>query len=210
MAITFTKQIPDELWIDSFAANNALELSYSGPATVSVLVDNMSGTFVDYDGVTPYNEETRRVVIVDASAEPDVAYYIHNRSQPRPEHEFETENLPGGLTYDKITNPTIYDYYTLRYDVENSSWDWELILREPKTIIYYTAEKYKKYIEDNTDKFSTATLQKKATDYITTLTTLMTTGKGSIPQWKLIEFSASEVPIPPGELINAIGVLPPQ
>lgn len=208
MNITFTKPVPDELWVDSFTANNTMELTYSGPETVQVLVEKDIGTFILCDDETRYNPDLQFKMTIDATAMPDIAYFVTNRELPRDEYEYETEDLPGGLTYERITNPSLFDYYSLFYDDANDEWDWVLITRDPKSVINYTADRYKQYVQDNADKFTTTSLKNKATAYLAELDTLVTTGKGSIPVWKLIEFSAADVPIPPGELISAAGVLP--
>ena len=55
---------------------------------------------------------------------------------------------------------------------------------------------------------SGAEITKVAQDYLATLDTFETTGKGSIPSWKIIDAKISDVPMVPQELVAAFNVFP--
>ena len=208
MPINFSKQVPDELFVDSFTSNNSLELSYSGPDVIKVLVnrqDGLVGGFVETND-DPHNGDMYMIVDIVAADEPAVAHFF-DPTFVRPEIEFVTETQAGGLTFEAIANPTLRDYYEVEYDLETSEWVWKPIVKEKKSILNDTADKYRKYINDNIDTL-TGAVKTAATGYLTTLDNFETTGKGSIPTWKLVEFSPKDVPIPPANVITAIGFLP--
>ena len=209
MPINFSKQVPDELYVDSFTSNNSLELTYSGPDVIKVLVDRENGYvggFVETND-DPHNGDMYMIVDIVAADEPAVAYFFDRTLQGPVEIEHVTETLPGGLTFDAIANPTLRNYYEVAYDLEENEWIWKVVVREKKSILNHTADRYREYINDNIDTL-TGAVKTAATSYLTTLDTFETAGKGSIPSWKLVELSARDVPIPPANVITAIGFLP--
>lgn len=211
MEKTFNKAVPDELYIDSFAQNKTISYVYNGPNTLQVIVDKELGG-VQYVSTVPnevirFNPELQVKLTVDANTDTDVAYYLTNDATPA--REFETEQLPGNKTYQKVTNPTIRDYYTINYNFETSTWDWSLITRLARTTLNDLADKYKEYIQTNKAKVeSNPTLTALVNTYLTQLEDFNTTGIGSIPSWKFIEVSLADVPAPPSQLIVAFNVLP--
>lgn len=209
MSVSFTKKIPDELYIDSFNNNKVINLEYDGPDVLYVLVDKFSNMFVRIldSSIDNFNYDLFEMVVVDSKIHPDVAYYLTNSNIP--DREFETETLIDGTTYQKIINPTLKDFYRVKYDLESKKWIWEVITVDPKSIRNIVAEKYRNYINENIEKVSNDTILKKtATDYLKTLDTFETSGKGSIPSWKIIEAKISDVPMVPAELMAAFNVLP--
>lgn len=210
MEKTFSKPVPDELYIDSFAQSKTASYTYTGPETLNVIVDSQLGgvEHILLPGETmAYNPELQTQITLDANTATDVAYYVTNTATP--EREFETENLPGNNTYEKLTNPTIRDYYNINYNIETGEWEWKVITRLTKTPLNDLANKYKQYIETNKSKIETnAALTTLANTYLAELETFNTTGIGSIPSWKFIEISLADVPAPPSQLVVAFNVLP--
>lgn len=210
MEKTFNKPVPDELYIDSFAQSKTASYTYTGPETLNVIVDNVLGgvQHVLLPGETMlYNPELQTQLTLDANTATDVAYYVTNTITP--EREFETETLPGNITYKKLTNPTIRDYYNINYNHETGEWQWTLITRARRTSLNDLVDKYKEYIETNKSKVEGDTaLTTLANTYITQLEAFNTTGLGSIPSWKFIEISLTDVPAPPSQLVVAFNVLP--
>jgi hypothetical protein len=210
MEKTFNKAVPDELYIDSFAQNKTKTYTYTGPETVKVIVDRIYGgvQHVLLPGeLDTHNQELSTVIVVDAETATDVAYFLTNSITGT--REFETEDLPGEYTYQKLTNPTIRDYYKINYDFETSTWKWSLITKLARTPLNDLADKYKQYIEDNKSKVSSsAELTALANTYLQQLDDFNTTGIGSIPSWKFIEISLADVPAPPSQLVVTFNVLP--
>lgn len=210
MEKTFNKPVPDELYIDSFAQSKTASYTYTGPETLNVIVDSILGgvQHVLLPGETMlYNPELQTQITLDANTATDVAYYLTNTTTP--EREFETETLPGNNTYEKLTNPTIRDYYNINYNHETGTWNWKLITRLARTPLNDLADKYKQYIETNKSKIEgDTTLTTLANTYIAQLDAFNTTGVGSIPSWKFIEISLATVPAPPSQLVVAFNVLP--
>jgi hypothetical protein len=210
MEKTFNKPVPDELYIDSFAQSKTTSYTYTGPETLNVIVDSLLGgvQYVLLPGETMlHNPELQTQITVDANTATDVAYYLINTTIP--EREFETETLPGNNTYEKLTNPTIRDYYNINYNHETGTWNWTLITRAPRTALNNLADKYKQYVETNKSKIEgDTTLTTLANTYIAQLDAFNTTGVGSIPSWKFIEISLATVPAPPSQLVVAFNVLP--
>lgn len=209
MAIKFTKKIPDELYMDSFSKNLKKSYTYEGPETFKVLVDKESGspTHILESDEDKFNPDAYTPITVDATKDTDVAEYLYNTAIP--ERQFEDETLVDGSVYKKITNPVLRDFYTIRYDFETSSWVWTSIVRNPVSILKELAERNKSFVELNLEIIKDDVASTKiATDYIKTLDDFMTTGKGSIPSWKLDEFPLSSVPMIPQELIVAFNQLP--
>jgi hypothetical protein len=209
MLATFSKKIPDELYVDSFKNNNVMNLEYDGPSVLYILVNKSFGLVekVLETSEDRYNSDLSELITLEAAAYPDVAYLITNNNIE--ERVFETETLVDGTTYEKIVNPSLNDFYRIKYDLNNKKWIWEVTTVEPKSIRNITAERYRNYINENLDKVSSdINLKKLATDYLVVLDNFEKTGKGSIPSWKIIDARISDVPMIPQELVAAINVLP--
>lgn len=208
--VNFTKPVPDELYIDSFINGNTKTWTYTGKNLVYLLVEKQNGeiTQVCEDLNFNYNEELFEIITIDANVNPDVAYYATNTTIP--DRVFVTETLIDGSTYEQISNPTLRDIYSLNYNFENSEWNWKLITRNPKSRLNDYTERNREYVNSNISKISSNTaLMQIANTYLQTLDAFETTGKGSIPSWKMIEIpKLSEVPAIPQDLINAFDVLP--
>lgn len=211
MSITFTKDIPNEPYVDDYSDGKKLELTYSGPEVIKVLVSRDHGSLqgIRLDEDSRYNEERDMVVEIISKDEPDVAYFVDYVLPDSYKHEFKDETLPDGSVYQQIINANIKDYFSLSYDVENSKWIWNKILREKRSILNDTADKYRKYVNDNIDSVkSNKSVKQAAETYLAALDKFEKTGIGSIPSWKKIEFDVKVVPIPPVEFITAVGYLP--
>jgi hypothetical protein len=215
VSVSFTKPIPDELYIDSFTQNKTKTWTYTGNNIVYVsvtkphymLASSVEIEVVQYNIDFRYNPDLTQVMIIDANINPDVAYYCSNTHIP--ERIFVTETLIDGSTYEQIDNPILRDYYSLNYNFKNSQWDWKLITRNPKDSSNDLADRYRDYINSNITKISSNTqLMQTANTYLQALDTFDTTGKGSIPSWKRMSVNLGDVPPVPHDLIAAFNVLP--
>lgn len=209
MKINFSVKIPDELYIDNFSSNKTMNLVYDGPDKHLVLINKETGDFVGTVNTPedPYNKDFFEVLTVEASKNPEVAYYLLHRVDPI-ERGHVTETLPGNLTFEAISNPTIYDYFYIRYDVENKSWKMPLVTRLSRSPLNDMADRYRTYIEENASKATTNALKTLMNNYLTQLDDFEKTGIGSIPSWKLTEIKLDNVPKPPLELVSAFNVIP--
>ena len=208
--INFSKKIPDELYIDSFKENKQMDLVYDGPDILYIVLSKYHGTYVEtinsLDELRHPDDNT--VLTVTAANTPDAAYYYyHFRDMLIREHA--TEVLSDGTTHDYINNPALRDYYELVYNFENRRFIWKVITRDPRNILNFMAEKYRSYVIDNANSYSSNTSLKTIADnYIKVLDDYETTGPASIPSWKVIEANTATVPFVPVELIAAIKKFP--
>jgi hypothetical protein len=207
--VNFTKPVPNELYIDSFTNGNTKTWTYTGNNILHLLVEKRLGDIAQvHDDLNfNYNSEFFQVITIDASVDPDVAYFASNTHIP--DRIFVTETLVDGSTYEQITNPTLRDIYNMNYNFENSTWNWTVKTVEPRTMLNDYADRNREYINSNISKISgNATLTQLANDYLQELDTFESTGSGSIPSWKKITHNLSDVPRIPQDLIVAFNVLP--
>jgi hypothetical protein len=209
ITVNFTKPVPDELYIDSFTKGNTQTWTYTGNNLVYISVDKISNGIQGVHDTLEfnYNPDLTEVMTIDAPVHPDIAYYASNTHIP--DRIFVTETLIDGTTYEQITNPVLRDIYEVRYDSANTAWNWIVITRNPKSLLNDYADRNKHYINNNISKISSnAALMEIANTYLQTLETFETTGKGSIPSWKMITTNLGDVPPIPHDLIVAFNVLP--
>ena len=114
---TFTKAVPNEIYIDDFSENKTAEYEYNGPETLLIETYGAGGNLIIVDERRPLAENSDvRYVELDANERPDVAYFLLSRSE-LDEHTFEELiNDYDGSTYLSVTNPRMQDYYSLWYD----------------------------------------------------------------------------------------------
>lgn len=206
MIKTFSKTIPDELYINSFALEKQVTITYDGPSAIRVIVDKEFGSIFNVilndEEEIHYNQDVFRVVEVIANENPDVAHYLSITDH---QHVFEDEEQVDGSVYQRITNPSLKDMYSINYNFETNEWVWTLITRNPKSILNIIADKYRAVIEDNEAVLSNdEDLNDIVTAYLEELDEFETTGAGSIPSWKMIEPNTSLVPPLPYEVYTAV------
>lgn len=208
--VNFTKPVPNELYIDSFTNGKTQSYVYSGNNLIYVAIDIPEGAIQDVheDLNFNYNPDISKQLIIDARINPDVAYYVTNTNTP--DRIFATETLVDGTTYEQITNPSLRDMYHINYDLQTNTWKWTFITRNPKGRLNDLAQRNRDYVNTYISTISSNTaLMQIANTYLQTLDTFETTGKGSIPSWKIIAVpKLSEVPPIPQDLILAFDVLP--
>lgn len=212
MAIEFTKKIPDELWVDNFSKGLTATYVYDGPDKVYVIVDNENGQHVgltvdkDYH---EYNENQFDKLEIDATVDTDIAYYLTTLTNPVT-REYNEVKLVNGETYQEVSNPRIQDYYTIKYDIENKVWVWNLLTKEPKSIINKVIEEYRNKVNSELKRMGSnanSSVTKAASNYLKVLDDYENTGNGSIQSWKRIEFDVSDVPTAPLDLMTAFNTV---
>lgn len=211
MTIKFKKIISDELYIDKFSSNTSLSLEYDGPDTLFILVDKENGNLANLlqSEEDKYNPDFFELIKVDASKDPDVAFYLDSRNKPYEERQHETVTLIDGSTYEKISNPELRDYYSISYDLEKREWVWKVITVNPRSVYNEMADLYREYINQNMEKLSSdPSLSKAATNYLNKLDAFEKTGAGSIESWKITTPNTKLVPLPPPAIVTAIEYTP--
>ena len=198
----FTFKIPDEMWIDDFTNNLTMSRTYEGPDKIDFLVTGesiISWSEIDYEH---YNKETCKVIELDTNTHPDIGYMLLN---PHPVEEYEDAVNPDGSTYQKISNPTIHNYYTLKYDESNLDNPWKTVLIVRNRNIP-DENRVRSELEIANNYKQTATFDANITaildTYISSATQYLEEIKLYYP-WRYIEFNPPKGPEVPKELIEA-------
>ena len=138
--VTYTVNVPDEQFVDSWSDNATKDFTYTGPEVLTITMSD-DGTNVytqKLDGPV-YDGET--TVTINVTTNPELLP-IADLLWGRPyDHEltFDEEDLGNGVTYQVPNNETIHDWFWKpRYDVENDGWfmtdgvaDLEPFYRDP-------------------------------------------------------------------------------
>jgi hypothetical protein len=219
MEKTFTINIPDERWIDSWDNNLTLTKAYSGPskfyAPINLELNDLVGVYFESAPTTgPYvNAEKFSIYEIDADTDTAIAQYILETTNDEYKsnyiREFEDEELHDGSIYAKTTNPMISDYFRLEYDSETQkvalvaifSDSWQL----PQLDIVNQKLDLLKYNRDSI-AFSESTLT-KITAAITQLETYKTT-IANARSWKYDRFDMNEIPVIPKSVEQALKPVP--
>ena len=198
----FTFNIPDEMWVDNFSKNLTMDSTYEGPETLYVLVSGENVISWKENPYEHYNRDTCKVVELNASVHPDIAYLL---AVPVLETMFEDATNPDGSVYQVVSNPTMHSYYNLKYDESNTDnpWRLDLIVRNrniPEEARVMSelkiAENYK---QSATFDSETTTLLDK---YISDAKQYLAEIKSYYP-WRYVEFNPPKGPKTPSKLLEA-------
>lgn len=210
MEKTVTVKIPNQLWVDDFSANKTAPFVYNGPAKVWLVVQEDNSVQTDYYEQEPTAQPTQKAIEIDiATATQDQLEAATFAVMGSKEHTYTytPETNHDGSIYQRITNPKLNDYYTLRY---NPSTGFEL-----KTIVKDTTvlnEKIAKDRKDYVEKYSTAFEfsaedEAKITTYLTAIDAYLEQLKTVYP-WKYVQIDKNEVPKVPLSLVQLFNTLP--
>lgn len=121
----FTIKIPDELYSSEFTQNKQLTLTYDGPSTLYVAVNPLE------QAERVVTEDTPGAITLDAGKDTAAAYLISSTPDTA-DYQSVDEVLVDGTIYKAISNPSLHEYYTVKY-TEKSGWELMPVLREPRT-----------------------------------------------------------------------------
>jgi hypothetical protein len=186
MSKTFTVQVPDQLWVDIWDTNKTESYTYSGPDTLYVLVSSENNEVIEWSLEPIPSPENAIVVTVDATNSDNlpIAHYLHSDISEH-EYTYEDETNHDGSVYQKITNPTIQDYFDILYDNDNGL-QLTLTLKQTKTI----AE-----TQGIIDTFLS-----NMNDYMTKMSTVY--------PWKYVTIDENDIPKIPASLVSVFSTLP--
>ena len=204
-----TVKIPNEIWVDDFSENKTATFQYNGPAKIWTIIeeDNTVNSYSESEPVLSGNRTFIEVDMATASADKQQAATLLVMRGAEHTYTYTPETNHDGSVYQKITNPKLSDYYTLRY---NPALGFELItIEKDKTIpTEAIALQRKAYVEKYSAayEFSDAD-ESKITEFLTTINNYLNSVKTAYP-WKYITIDKNEVPKIPVSLVQLFNTLP--
>lgn len=209
MEKTVNVKIPNEIWVDDFSANKTATFNYSGPAKIWIIVEE-DNTVNSYSETEPVLAMNRSAIEVDiAAASPDKLQAAVFLVMQGAEHTYTytPETNHDGSTYQRITNPKLNDYYTLRYN-PSSGFELKVIEKDRTVPTEKIAQDRKTYVEKyaNAYEFSTED-QAKITSFLTAINAYLQSVETAYP-WKYVQIDKNEVPKIPVSLVQLFNTLP--
>lgn len=209
MEKTITARIPNEIWVDDFSEDKTATFQYNGPAKVWVIVeqDNSVTSYSESEPVLTANRTSIEVDMTTASADKQQAATLLVMRGAEHTYTYVAETNHDGSVYQKITNPKLNDYYTLRYNPMNG---FELkIIEKDKTIpTEAIAKERKAYVEKYSAAYDFSTEdQAKIDSFLAAINTYLQSVETAYP-WKYITIDKSEVPKIPVTLVQLFNTLP--
>jgi hypothetical protein len=208
MSKTFTVQVPDQLWVDIWDTNKTESYTYSGPDTLYVLVSSENNEVIEWSLEPIPSPENAIVVTVDATNSDNlpIAHYLHSDISEH-EYTYEDETNHDGSVYQKITNPTIQDYFDILYDNDNGL-QLTLTLKQTKTIAEEKAEKRLEYVKKYNDMYDfEAETQGIIDTFLSNMNDYMTKMSTVYP-WKYVTIDENDIPKIPASLVSVFSTLP--
>jgi hypothetical protein len=210
MGKTFTVNVPDQLWLNSWTENKTESYTYEGPNTWNVVVsgDTLLASTWSEDSVEVGSDTKDFVVTIDATDDANlpVAYFMHTQGI---EHEYteEDETNHDDSVYKKITNPLIHDYFDIGYDSE-TGLHLTPIYKNTKTIAEEKAEQRLAYVKKYNDVYDfDADAQAIIDTFLTSMATYMST-MASVYPWKYTTIDENEIPKIPASIVTIFNTLP--
>jgi|TARA_B110000208_G_scaffold189433_1_gene250960 hypothetical protein len=216
MSKTFTINIPDQLWLNSWTENKTESYTYSGPDTWNVLVTGTTNLVSEWsEDVLEASPGTRDfVVTLDATADATVpvAHYIHTQgadsiTAEEREAAEEDETNHDDSVYKKNTNPLIHDYFDIGYDVD-AGLQLVPIYKNTKTVAEEKAEKRIEYVKKYNDTYDfDADTQAIIDTFLSSMDTYKTSMLTVYP-WKYTTIDENEIPKIPASIVTIFNTLP--
>lgn len=215
MGKTFTVNVPDQLWLNSWTENKTESYTYEGPDTWNVVVcgESLLASEWSEDAIEAASDADI-VVTVDATDDANlpVAYFMHTQgadsiTAEEREAAEEDETNHDDSVYKKITNPLIHDYFDVGYDNE-TGLHLTPIYKNTKTIAEEKAEQRLAYVKKYNDVYDfDADAQEKIDTFLTSMTTYMST-MASVYPWKYTTIDENEIPKIPASIVTIFNTLP--
>lgn len=216
MEKSFTINVPDELWVDSWENNTTATYTYNGPETIYVLVDKATHSIStvaesadDLEATTEYQE----VVAVNANNYTAIAHYLVGISSEY-EYTYETVTNHDGSTYEQISNPSLKDYFQLIHVPIPADWDVEKqfeldpIYKEAETVNEKIAKERLAYIKKYDDTFDFSEEDQATIDNVITALTNYINSLANAYPWKYVTMDKTEIPRVPASLVTLFSSLP--
>lgn len=209
MEKTFTVNVPDDLWVDSWTENKTTDYTYNGPSTINVLVsltDDFPIVRWSEDDITVDDEDKELVVTIDADTDTAIAHAIVNAGA---EHEYTYTTITNhdDSTHEEINNPTINDIYEVEYTPANG-FVLKQIIKQSETMNERTAKERLAYVVkyDEAYDFDDAT-QTVIDTFKTNIDNYLTTMSTVYP-WRYVTIDATVIPKIPASLVATFNTLP--
>jgi hypothetical protein len=210
MEKTFTVNVPDDLWVDSWTENKTTDYTYNGPETINVIVSLKN----DFQIITwsaeeidrPINEETEQLIQIDANIDTSIAHALVHAADEW-EYTYTTITNHDGSTHEEINNPSLNDIYEVTW-TPAGGFNLSLITKELETMNEKAAKDRLDYVVkyDDAYDFDTDTqaiidaFKTNVESYLTTMTTVY--------PWRYVTIDKNEIPKIPATLVSVFNNLP--
>ena len=210
MEKTFTINVPDEIWVKSWENNITETYTYSGPASIKVLVETIGDWEVldwsetDFDRELQSHEHVIDLDVTDENVE--IAYWLTTDLST---HEYTYEDVENhdGSVYKKITNPTIRDYFDIAYK-PSTGFSLNAIYKEAETENEKSAKERRDYVRKYNDLYDFDTDNQTLIDNFLTAVDNYINNMETVYPWKYVTIDKQEVPKIPASLISTFSSLP--
>jgi hypothetical protein len=209
MEKTFTVNVPDDLWVDLWTEEKTAEYTYSGPASINVLVA-LTDTFEiirwSEDAIEDANEDTEQVVVLDADTHTSIAKALQG-SVSDYEYTYTTITNHDGSTHDEINNPQINDIYEVSW-TPAGGFELVAIIKQPETMNERIARERLAYVVkyDNAYDYDDAT-QGVIDTFKAAMATYLTT-MATVYPWRYVTIDDTVIPRIPASLVSTFNTLP--
>lgn len=210
MEKTFTVNVPDDLWVDSWDQNKEQTYTYNGPETIYVVVQLTEDFPIIEWSEDPILREVdpnkQQIIELDANEQTAIAYYYYHNADEW-EYEYTTITNHDGSTHEEYTNPTLEDIYQVVYSIQDG-FVLSPIIRETETEAEKIAkgrltyvQKYKNAYDFDEDVTAVInTFESNINDYLDTMATVY--------PWRYVTIDTTEIPKIPASLITVFNTLP--
>lgn len=213
----FTVNIPDQLWINSWAEKKTQTWTYDGPKTLYVLVSRDHAVVTWSEELIEREENaSEHVYVLDAEKHTASAFWMTTHFQPIDnfyQYEYFDEINYDGSVHSAIANPRIQDIYDIEYfpgpvDHPQAGVLLKPIYKTTETLCEQKAKERKRWVEryDNMYDFEPE-LQATIDKFLLACNTYLDKMKTVYP-WKFITLDEDEIPRIPSTLVAEFSKYP--
>lgn len=209
MEKTFTINVPDEIWVNSWNDNKTETYTYNGPSVIKVLVETKGEWGVLNWSESDFGELQDHETVVDITVDDSNVAVAHWLVSKDAEHTYTYTAVDNhdGSQYDKMDNPRIQDYFEIGYNPQDG-FKLLAIYKKTETSVEMVAKERKEFVKKYDDAYDfDADTQTTIDNFLTAIDTYLTAMETVYP-WKYVAIDKSEVPKIPASLITAFKELP--
>ena len=211
MEKTFTVNVPDQLWVDSWTNEDTIEYTYNGPDNLHIVVKT-TGDFeiIEWAETAPtrlIDAETEQVLELDADTHTSVAHLLVAGWVADYTYTYTTITNHDDSEYEEMSNPQLPDMFEAKYNITDG-FHLSPIYKKVDTVCEITARERLAYVVKYDDAYDFDADTQAVIDTFKSAMSTYLTAMATVYPWRYVTIDTAEIPRVPASLVAAFTDLP--